>query len=51
MTLEVEVQHRVLEYYQICSNDESGLTLTYFMGRSDFVPYVFVWDDGKTMDF
>ena len=42
---------RVLEYYQICSNDDSGLTLTYFMGRSYLVPYAFVWEKGKTMDF
>ena len=51
MTLKVDMQHRVLEYYQICSNDESGLTLTYFMARSNFVPYPFVWEEGKTMDF
>ena len=29
----------------------TGLTLTYFMARSSFVPYAFVWDDSKTMDF
>ena len=29
------MQHRVLEYYQVCSNDDSGLTLTYFMARSN----------------
>ena len=51
MTLKVDMQHWVLEYYQVCSNDDSGLTLTYFMARSNFVPYVFVWEDGKTMDF
>ena len=51
MTLKVDMQHWVLEYYQVCSNDDSGLTVTYFMARSNFVPYVFVWEDGKTMDF
>ena len=51
MTLKVDMQHWVLEYYQVCSNDESGLTLTYFMARSNFVPYAFVWEEGKTMDF
>ena len=51
MTWKVDMQHRVLEYYQVCSNDESGLTLTYFMARSNFVPYAFVWEEGKTMDF
>ena len=28
-----------------------GLTLTYFMARSNLVPYAFVWEKGKTMDF
>ena len=29
MPLKLGMQHRVLEYYQICSNDDPGLTLTY----------------------
>ena len=41
----------VLEYYQVCSNDDPRLTLTYFTTRSNLVPYAFVWDKGKTMDF
>ena len=43
--------YQVLEYYQVCSNEESGLTLTYFTARSNFVAYAFVWEEGKTMDF
>ena len=27
------------------------LTMTYFMARSNLVPYAFVWEKGKTMDF
>ena len=27
------------------------LTLTYFTARSNLVPYAFVWEQGKTMDF
>ena len=34
-----------------CLNDDPGLTLTYFPARSNFVPYAFVWEKGKTMDF
>ena len=41
----------MLEYYQICSNDDTKLILTYFTARSDLVPYAFVWEKGKTMDF
>ena len=33
------------------ANDDSGLTLTYFMARSNLVPYAVVWEKGKTMDF
>ena len=51
MTLKLGMQHRVLEYYQVCSNDDHGLTFTYFMARSNLVPYAFVWEKGKTMDF
>ena len=34
-----------------CSNDDPGLTLTYFTARSNLVPYGFVWEKVKTMDF
>ena len=51
MTLKLGMQHRVLEYYQVSSNDDPGLTLTYFTARSNLVPYAFVWEKGKTMDF
>ena len=51
MTSKLGMQHRVLEYYQICSNDDPELTVTYFMARSNFVPYVFVWEKGKRMNF
>ena len=51
MTLSLGMHHRVLEYYQVCSNDDPGLTLTYFTARLNLVPYAFVWEKGKTMDF
>ena len=51
MTLKLGMYHRVLEYYQVCSNDDPRLTLTYFMARSNLVPYAFVCEKGKTMDF
>ena len=40
--LELGMQHRVLEYYQVHSYDDTGLTLTYFTARSNLVPCVFV---------
>ena len=51
MTLNLGMHHRVLEFYQVCSNDDPELTLTYFMARSNLVPYAFVWGKGKTVDF
>ena len=51
MTLKLGMQHQVLEYYQVCSNDDPGLTLTYFTERSNLVLYAFVWEKGKTTDF
>ena len=38
-------------YYQVCSNDNPKLTLTYFTARSNLVPHAFVWEKGKTMIF
>ena len=51
MTLKLGLQHRVLEYYQVCSNNDPMLTLTYFTARSNLVSYAFLWEKGKTMDF
>ena len=49
--LELGMQHWVLEYYQVGSNDVPELTLTYFTARSNLVPYAFAWEKGKTIDF
>ena len=51
MTLKLGMQHWVYEYYQVCSNDYPELPLTYFTARLNLVPYAFVWEKVKTMDF
>ena len=51
MTLKLGMQHRMVQYYQVCSNDDRGLTLTYFMAGSNLFPYAFVWEKVKTIDF
>ena len=51
MTVKLGMRHWVLEYYQIYSNDDPGLTLTYFTARPNLVPYTSVWEKGKAMDF
>ena len=51
MTMTLGIQHWVLQYYQVCLNDAPGLTLTYFTARSSLVPYAFVWEKVKTVEF
>ena len=41
----------MLKYYQVYTNDDPRLTLTFFMARSNLVPYALVREKGKTMDF
>ena len=50
---DLETWHVALgtKLYKVYINDDPGLTLTYFMARSNLVPYAFVWEKGKTMDF
>ena len=36
MTLKLGMYHCLCKYYQECSNYELGLTLTYFMPRSNW---------------
>ena len=51
MILKLGMQHRGLKLYKVFINSDPGLTLTYFTARSNLVPYAFVWEKGKTMDF
>ena len=50
MTMKVCMQHWVLKYFQVYSNDDPELTLTCFTLRSNLIPYAFVWEKGKIMD-
>ena len=51
MTLKRCMQDRVLEFYRVCSNNDSCLTLKYLMAKSSLVPCDFVWKKVKTIDF
>ena len=51
MTLKVGMQHWVLEYHQVCSNDDPGMTLAYFKARSNLASYAFVWEKVKQWNF
>ena len=50
MTLKLCMQHWLRKYYHICSNNDAGMTLTYFTAMSNLVPYAFVWEKCKIMD-
>ena len=51
MALKLGMQHWVLEPYQVCSNDDPGLNLTYFTARSNLVSLKLLYGKkGKTMD-
>ena len=45
------MRHWVLKYYQVCSNVDAGLILTYFTARSNLVPYALVWGKKKQWIF
>ena len=45
------MQHWGLKLYKVYINCDLGLTLTYFMARSNLVTYAFLWEKVKTVDF
>ena len=47
MTLKVGMQRWVLKYCHVQSNDDPGLTLTYFTPMSNLVLYAFAWEKVK----
>ena len=51
MTLKLGMQHWLLEYCQVYSNDDPGFTLTYLTARSNLVLFVFVWENASAVVF
>ena len=51
MDLGLGIKHWECRYgpYQVCTNDYSGLTLTYFRARSNLIPNAFTYM-GKTLE-
>ena len=37
--------------YQVCTNDDSRLTLTYFMARLNLIPNAFIWGKTKNVHY
>ena len=44
MTLELGMLHWGCGAYQVCSNDDPRLTLTYLTSRSNLLPNAFKWE-------
>ena len=51
ITLKLGLQYRLIDYYQIYSNDDTGMALTYFTAKSYLFPYDFVWEKDKNNIF
>ena len=45
MTLGPGMQHLGCEAYQVCSNDDPRLSLTYLMSRSNLLPNAIKWEN------
>ena len=43
MILKLDMQYQGLEVCDVCINDDPGLTMPYFMARSNKVVYAFEW--------
>ena len=50
MILKLGMRHRLLDYYQICLNNDTGFTLIYFTARSNLVPFVFLSESAEAVD-
>ena len=44
------MKYRRLRPIIFCSNDEPGMTFTYFTARSNFATYAFTWENVAMMD-
>ena len=49
--LVVGMYHRGIQPIIVCSNNDRGLTLTYFTAMSNFVTWIFPYEKVKMVDF
>ena len=47
MIFKLGMQHRGFKLYKVYINGDPGLTLTYFMARSNLVTLAFLWEKVK----
>ena len=51
ISMKLGMQHRGLQPIIVYTNDDPGVTLTYFTARSNLETYAFLWEKVKTVDF
>ena len=51
MTLGLGMQHQGCRAYQVCSNNDRRLTLTYLTSRSNLLPNAFKWENFRKVVF
>ena len=51
ISMKVGMLHWGLQPIIVCSNDDPGVTMTYFTTRSNLVILAFLWEKVKTVDF
>ena len=51
ISMKLGMYNRGLLHIIVCINDDPGVTLTYFMARSNLVTWAFLWKKVKTVDF
>ena len=51
VTLRLGMQHWGCGAYQVCSNDDPKMTLTYLTVRSNLFPNAFEWEIFRKVDF
>ena len=51
MTLNLGLQHWRLVPFKVCSNDDPGLTFSFFKARPNLLPNAFPWENALPLDF
>ena len=51
LALGLNMEERGCRPYQVSKIDESRLTLTYFMARSNLIPNAFIWRKSSNVHF
>ena len=51
LRLNIDIKHRGLKVYKVCSNDGRRLTFNLLTAKSNLLPHTFVWENGEKLFF